>query len=101
MWLLIPGRRRPDAADWTGRTTLASVDALVWPAALAACVLRVPVTTGVVGACLITLLTIVAAVRLHTAVRHNERYFFTALLLAKAVLLVLAIGGLLKLIFAL
>lgn len=93
MWLFVPRPPKPDAAYWPGRSILAVVDALVWPALIVAAVLKAP-ATGLVGAFLIVLAATVALRRTFVALTANHRYRFTTWKLGFIALAILAVAAL-------
>jgi hypothetical protein len=66
-----------DAKVWPGRHALALVDALAWPVACVALVLRLSVSSGLVGHCIIAGCAVSALARVYRAVVNNHRYHFT------------------------
>jgi hypothetical protein len=97
MWVVVARREQQAATYWPGRRSLALVDALIWPAALAYLVTRVPFATGAVGAVALALCLLCALRRSHRAVWTNERYWFTTWRLGVAVAWFMAFGWALRL----
>jgi hypothetical protein len=96
MWILFTRGPKPDARDWAGRRCFAVLDALVWPAVLMALVIRSPYPTGIFGPALLAMTTIAAVRQLHIALWRNDRYWFTLRSLGMPVAVLLAVGGVLK-----
>jgi len=76
MIVVFPRAEAPAARVWPGRRWLAALDALLWPAALLALLLRVDNRPGIVGAVGFAVACGYALRRLHRALAHNERYEF-------------------------
>lgn len=98
MWVVLARRERQPATYWPGRRLLALIDALVWPAAFAYLVTRVPVATGAVGAVALALCLLCALRRAHRALWQNERYAFTTRVLSIALACCLVLGWALRLV---
>ena len=77
MWVLFARAAPPDASYWPGRRWLAALDAVGWPTFWLVVLAHVPARTGVVGAVLMTLVTLIGTRRLRTALWQNHRYRFT------------------------
>lgn len=97
MWLLFARAPPPDADVWRGRRALAVVDAVVWPAILAALVLRAPFSIGLAGMCATALCAVAALRRAHRATFQNHRYHFTTWRWGRWLAFVVAFGYALKL----
>ena len=78
MWLVIQRQPRPDAHVWTGRRTLAALDAVAFPTLWVLLVVYAPFAMGVVGAVVAAVAILVGIARLNRAISQNERYRFTA-----------------------
>lgn len=96
MFVLIPRPARPDVAQWPGRRTLAAVDAVVWPLLWVVAVAYVPIDTGLAGTLVAVLAVIFALRRLHRAVWHNGRYWFTTWRWGKPIVLLVCVGIVMK-----
>ena len=92
MWILFARAAPPDASYWPGRRWLAALDAVGWPTFWLIVLGHVPARTGVVGAVLVTLVTVIGAHRLRTALWQNHRYRFATWRWGRS-LLVLALFG--------
>ena len=77
MWVLFARAAPPDAPYWRGRRWFAALDAVGWPTFWLMVLSHVPARTGVVGAVLMSLVTLAGARRLRTALWQNHRYRFT------------------------
>jgi hypothetical protein len=97
MWVIFARAPPPDAAVWPGRRALALVDAVVWPAAWAALVLGLPVSSELAGLFALALCAVSALTRAHRAIAHNHRYHFTTWRWGRRLVFVLAFGYALKL----
>ena len=97
MWLLYARAPVPDAPDWPGRRFLAMLDAVAWPALLAAMVSGSSMRTGILGSLALTLCGLFAIRRGGRALWHNERYQFTTWRCGLPLAVLLAIGAALKL----
>lgn len=97
MWMVLARDPLPDAADWPGRHALALVDAVGWPVAWAAFVLKVPVPTGAIGQFALALCGVCALTRGYRAVAQNHRYHFTTWRWGRRLAWLLAFGYALKL----
>lgn len=97
MWVIFARAPSPDAVVWPGRRGLALVDAVAWPAAWAAFVLSLPVSSGLAGLFALALCAVSAVTRVHRAVALNHRYHFTTWRWGRRLVFVLAIGYALKL----
>ena len=96
MWILFARSPKPDARYWVGRRCFAALDALVWPAVLIALVIQAPYPTGIFGEMLVALAAIAALRRLHLALLRNERYWFSLRRWGIPILVLLAVGEVLK-----
>jgi hypothetical protein len=96
MWILFARSPKPDVRYWAGRRCFAALDALVWPAVFLALVIRAPYPTGIFGQVLLALAAIAALRRLHIALWRNEQYWFTLRGWGMPVVVLLAVGGVLK-----
>ena len=97
MWILIARPPRPDATSWPGRRLLAALDAVAWPALIAATFTLAPISTGVVGPTFVGILVLIAMARLQQALWRNERYWFTTWRWGKVMVALLVVGVVLKL----
>lgn len=97
MWVIFARAPLPDVTVWPGRRVLALIDAVVWPAVLAALVLSLPVSTGLAGVVALALCVVAALTRMHRAVAFNHRYHFTTWRWGGRLVFVLAVGYALKL----
>jgi len=88
---------RPDAVLWRGRRPLAAIDALVWPALWIAVAFAGPFGSGIVGVAVVACALFTAPTRLHKAICKNERYHFTTWRWGRPLILLLAIGAVMKL----
>jgi hypothetical protein len=98
MWVVLTRREQQPARYWPGRRSLALVDALIWPAAVAYVVTRVPFATGAVGAVALALCLLAALRRAHRAVWRNERYRFATKRFSVAIVWCMAFGWALLLV---
>ena len=80
---------------------LASLDALVWPAAWIGVVTTTASSAGVVGALAVALAVLLSIGRLRTAVYFNHRYVMTTWRWGKPVAGLLIIGVLMKAVLGL
>lgn len=96
MFRIFGRRPRPDATYWSGRRTLAALDAIAWPAAWAIGARCLPSHGGVAGACVVAICAIVAARRVRRALRLNHRYRFTTWRWARLGMALLLFGYALK-----
>jgi hypothetical protein len=87
---------RPDVPYWSGRRTLAVIDALVWPLLWIFALRHLPAQAGLVGplGCAVAVLS--AVVRSHRAISMNHRYFFTTWRWGKVVAAMLLLGWAMK-----
>jgi hypothetical protein len=92
---------RPDVPVWPGRRLLASLDALVWPAALIGVVVTMPLRAGVVGALVVALAVLLSIGRLRTAIFLNHRYVMSTWRWGKPVAALLMIGLVMKVVLGL
>ncbi len=97
MWLLFARAPPPDVHVWPGRRALAFVDAVVWPAGLAALILGAPFPGGVVGMSAVAFCAVAVFRRAYRATFQNHRYHFTTWRWGLRLALVLAFGYALKL----
>lgn len=93
MWILLSRPPRPDAAVWRGRKTWAAIDAVLWPGACLAGLLRIAPHAGVFVPVGVAMALMWAAHRLHVALFRNHRYRFTSLRLAKVFGVLLLVGA--------
>lgn len=77
MWLLVACEPRQDAPQWTGRKSLAALDALAWPVAAVSLIPLSPLHLGVVGPVMIAAVVLLSISRLRRAIWMNHRYRFT------------------------
>lgn len=77
MWILFARAPRPDAVIWPGRTVLAVLDALLWPALLSWTVFALPGASGITRPVILAIAMLSAMMRLQCAVWSNHRYRFT------------------------
>ena len=84
MFFVLFREPRADAEYWPGRCALAAVDAVAWPALLAAWALTWP-RPGAVVPVLVAVTAWVGVRRLYRALWLNHRYWFTTWRLAKLV----------------
>jgi hypothetical protein len=96
MWIVIPRVPRPDAPYWTGRRTLAVIDAVGWPAGWIAWASTWPESAGLVGQVVLPVAVTVALARSHTALVRNHRYRFTTWRWARALATLVAAALILK-----
>lgn len=82
---------------WTGRRALAFVDAVVWPAGLAALIFGAPFPGGVVGMSALAFCAVAVFRRGYRAVIENHRYHFTTWRWGRRLAFVVAFGYALKL----
>ncbi len=97
MWLLFARAPPPDVPVWPGRRALALVDAVAWPAGLAALILGAPFPVGVVGMGAAAFCAVAVFRRAYRAIFQNHRYHFTTWRWGRRLALVLAFGYALKL----
>lgn len=97
MWLLFARAPPPDLQVWPGRRALAFVDAVAWPAGLAALILGAPRPGGVVGICAMAFCAVAVFWRAYRAVFENHRYHFTTWRWGRRFVFVVAFGYALKL----
>ncbi len=97
MWLVLTRAPLPDAPYWSGRRTLALVDAVAWPAAWIALAMHLPQPAGIVGPMVIALAALSALGRAHRAAWLNHRYHFTTWRWGRVAAGLLLIGLVLKL----
>jgi len=98
--ILFQRAARPDASLWRGRRLLAAVDALVWPALWVAVALAEPFGSGIVGVAVVACALFSAATRLHQAICQNERYEFTTWRWGRPLIVLVAIGAVVKVALA-
>lgn len=91
----------PDAPYWSGRRSLAAVDAVVWPGLCLWAVNAAPFQTGVVGALTIALMPFFTWRRLLTALNRNGRYRFTTWRWGRLLAVLIVLGEFLKTALAL
>ena len=100
MWILFARAPLPDRPYWTGRRVLAALDALLWPALAVLLLAQVPGAPGVLKPVLGALALLAALHRLHVAWFRNHRYGFTTAWVARALLVLLLVGVVLKVALA-
>ena len=100
MWILFARAPLTDRPYWTGRRTLAALDALLWPALAVLLLAQVPGAPGVLKPVLGAVTLLVALHRLHVAWFRNHRYRFTTAWLTRALVVLLLIGVMLKVALA-
>ncbi len=98
MWLLVVREPRQDAPQWSGRKSLAVVDALAWPVAAVLLMSLSPLHLGVVGPVLMVTVLLLSVSRLRRAIWLNHRYRFTTWRWGGLVLSLMLIGSVLKLV---
>ena len=92
MWVLFARAAPPDARYWPGRRWLATLDAIGWPTFWLIVLGHVAARTGVVGPVLMSLVMLVGARRVCTAIWQNQRYRFTTWRWARPLLALLLVG---------
>lgn len=97
MWLLYARSPAPDAQYWPGRRWLAALDALLWPALMAALLVHAELDLGLLRSVGLALCAVVGLRRGFRAVWRNERYRFTSWTLGVPLAGLLAFGALLTL----
>lgn len=97
MWLLYARAPVPDAQLWPGRRLLALVDAVAWPALIAAIVGHASLPMGVIGLLALALCALFAIRRCIRALWRNERYRFTTWRVGLPAAALIAVGAALKL----
>jgi hypothetical protein len=100
MWILFARAPLPDRPYWTGRRALAVLDALLWPVLAAMLLAQVPGAPGVMKPVLGAVTLLAALHRLHVAWFRNHRYGFTTWWLARALVVLLLVGVVLKVALA-
>jgi len=98
MFVVVYRRPKPDANQWPGRSWLAVLDAMLWPALWIAAVAAVQDRAGIAGPVAIAFLVVFAAVRMTRAIRCNERYWFSSWRWGRVLAILVATGLLLKLL---
>jgi len=101
MLFFIHSPPRPNFPVWPGRRLLASLDALVWPAAWIGFVMTAGPRAGVVGALAVALAVLLAIGRLRTAIFLNHRYAMSTWRWARPVAALLMIGVVIKVVLGL
>lgn len=96
MWLLVAREPRHDAPQWSGRKSLAALDALAWPMAAVLMVSLVPLHLGVVGPVLMAAVLLLSVSRLRRAIWMNHHYRFTTWRWGGVALILLMVGVILK-----
>jgi hypothetical protein len=97
MWLLFARTPTPAAADWPGRRTLAVIDALAWPAAVACAVSAMTVSHGLVGNVAVATCAVLGVRGAWTAAFRSSHYRFTTWHLGMPLAAILALGVVMKL----
>ena len=97
MLILMPRDPPPDAPYWLGRTVLAVVDAIAWPAAWIIGAMQLPERGGLIGGVIASLAVLAMLRRLHRAIWMNHRYYFTTWWFARMMLILLIVGATMKL----
>lgn len=97
MWLVLTRAPLPDAPYWSGRRTLALVDAVAWPAAWIALAMHLPQPVGIAGPMVIALAVLSAVGRAYRAAWQNHRYHFATWRWGRVAAGLLLIGLVLKL----
>ncbi|MBK1712145.1 hypothetical protein [Rubrivivax gelatinosus] len=97
MWFFFVRGPRPDLHVWPGRRIVSAVDALAWPAGIAACICAVPADAGLVGMVGLAGCGFLAIRRLARAVFANERYRLTTVGLWRLLAPLIVFTALLKL----
>ena len=100
MWILFMRAPSHDRPYWTGRRVLAALDALLWPVLALLLLAQVPGAAGVLRPVLSAVALLAALHRLHVAWFRNHRYRFTTAWLARALLILLLVGVMLKIALA-
>lgn len=97
MWMLYMRAPSQDVAYWPGRRALAVLDAILWPALVAVFAANLSVETGLVGRFVIAACVLAGIRRCWQAMLHNEQYRFTTWRWATLLVVMLAMGALLRL----
>ena len=82
---------------WSGRTTLALIDAIGWPMVGIALVRQMPAQGMITGQVFMAVLVLMAISRARRAWFQNEYYRFTTWRWGKPALVLMAMGGLMRL----
>ena len=96
MWLLVAREPMQDAPQWSGRKSLAALDALAWPLAAVLLIFLSPLHLGVVGPVLMAAVLLLSVSRLRQAIWMNHRYRFTTWRWGGLALGVVVVGAILK-----
>lgn len=96
MWMVFARAPAPDAAYWSGRRTLAALDAVAWPLTALVLLSQVPGQAGLVAPVACVVCGVNALVRPRTAIWENHRYRFATWRAARVVLVLLLIAVALK-----
>jgi hypothetical protein len=97
MRLIVIREPEEPAADWTGRTTLALIDAVGWPLVGIALLRQLPEQGKLTGQVFMAVLVLMALGRARRAWFENEYYRFTTWRWGKPVLVLMAMGWLIRL----
>lgn len=98
MWLLVAREPRQDAPQWSGRKSLAVLDALAWPVAAVSLITLSPLHLGVVGPVLMAAVLWLSVSWLHRAIWMNHRYRFTTWRWGGVALGLIMVGAILKMV---
>ncbi len=98
MFVVVHRPPKPDANQLPGRSWLAVLDAVLWPALWIAAVAAVQDRTGIVGPVVIAYSVVLAAARLTRAIWRNDRYWFSTWRWGRVLAILMATGLLLKLL---
>jgi peptidoglycan/LPS O-acetylase OafA/YrhL len=101
MWMVYMRSPKPEMAYWEGRVGLAMVDAIAWPLAWIALVMRLPHRGSALGMMVVVICVLAALSRLHTAAFENHHYRFTTWRWAKLVGGLMLVGAVMKVMLAL
>lgn len=97
MWLLVAREPRPNAPHWTGRRSLAAIDAVAWPLFWVFLLGQIDTPVGIVGPMVVAIALLISAERIHRAVWVNHRYWFTTWRWGRISVALFVIGMVLKL----
>lgn len=99
MWLVVAREPYPDAPYWPGRSWLGALDAIAWPLLWIALVIYLDSTmsVGIFKLVVLGVGPLCAVSRLHRALWVNYRYRFTTWRWGKPILMLWAVGVLMKL----
>ena len=98
MWLLVAHEPRQDAPQWSGRRSLAALDALAWPVAAVLLISLSNLQLGIVGPVLIAAVLLLSVFRLRRAIWLNHRYRFSTRRWGGVVLGLMMLGAILKML---